>query len=232
MAKPDDHAKLQEVKAVLARLQRMSSDPDGYFADIQEPSSADTRRTHARPSIYGMRGAALGGGLLAAGLATGAVFLLPSADPSPPGPAEVNTPAALQLPAVAVSPFPAPAPEEALPATPPAGRVVAPLPPSTLPQPDPAEVSAGAATRLINSGQILAGREMLLKLAEQKVTAEIAWGLARSYDPNLINSISAPDAGADVAEAERWYRRWHTHAVEEGLVSGTASVDRILRTLK
>jgi len=40
MAKPDDDPKLREVKVVLARLQRMSSDPEAYFADLDDEETA------------------------------------------------------------------------------------------------------------------------------------------------------------------------------------------------
>ena len=128
----------------------------------------------------------------------------------------------------------------------PAAAVAATAPPSVTPPPVPATLpqsstiaattprseamSAQQAHTLIQRGEITAGRAALLALSPEK-SVEVAWALARSYDPNVVGTIANADARGDVDQAVRWYRQWHGLAVQQGLVADSISVDRIIRSM-
>jgi hypothetical protein len=86
------------------------------------------------------------------------------------------------------------------------------------------------ASDLMASGQVQAARAALLR-AMQDDSADVAFALALSYDPNYLATIPAADAGPDVAEAKRWYRTWYDIAVKQGLVSDRVPLDRIIRSM-
>jgi hypothetical protein len=86
------------------------------------------------------------------------------------------------------------------------------------------------ALQLMNSGKVLAARTELLR-AMQADSADIAWHLAKSYDPKYLVNLPAADAGPDVAEAMRWYKIWYDIAVKQGLVSDGISLERIIRSM-
>jgi hypothetical protein len=77
---------------------------------------------------------------------------------------------------------------------------------------------------------VQAARAELLRVA-QEGSADVAWAIARSYDPNFLGMLSDADAGPDVAEATRWYRAWYDIAVKQGLVADSVSLDRIVRSM-
>jgi hypothetical protein len=87
------------------------------------------------------------------------------------------------------------------------------------------------ASGLMTSGQVQAARTELLRVA-QEGSADIAWALARSYDPNVLGAIAATDASPDVVQATRWYRTWYDIAVKQGLVADSVSVERIIRSMR
>lgn len=87
------------------------------------------------------------------------------------------------------------------------------------------------AVRLMAAGRILAAREQLLRLAPEE-TADVAWALARTYDPNFLATVPVADAVPNVAEATRWYRTWYAVAVREGLVGDSVSLDRIIGSMR
>jgi hypothetical protein len=80
------------------------------------------------------------------------------------------------------------------------------------------------------SGQVRAAREVLLRVTKEE-SADVAWTLARSYDPNFLITIQAADAAPDVPEATRWYRAWYDIAVKQGLVADSVPLDRIIRSM-
>jgi hypothetical protein len=81
------------------------------------------------------------------------------------------------------------------------------------------------------NGRVQAARRQLVRIASEG-SADAAWSLARSYDPNYLGTIPSADAAADVEEATRWYQTWHTLAVKEGLVAGSISLERIIRSMR
>jgi hypothetical protein len=81
------------------------------------------------------------------------------------------------------------------------------------------------------NGRVQAARRQLVRLASEG-SADAAWSLARSYDPNYLGTIPSADAAADVEEATRWYQTWRTVAVKEGLVAGSISLERIIRSMR
>jgi hypothetical protein len=87
-----------------------------------------------------------------------------------------------------------------------------------------------AASEFIASGQVQAARAVLLR-ARPGESADVAWALARSHDPNFLVTVQASDAAADVAEATRWYRMWYGLAVRQGMVADSISLERIIRSM-
>jgi hypothetical protein len=90
-----------------------------------------------------------------------------------------------------------------------------------------------AALDLMAKGRIRAARERLLALTDGGLPpADLAWALARSYDPNHLVTLPAPDAAPDVKEATRWYRLWYGAAVRQGLVADSVSLERIIGSMR
>jgi hypothetical protein len=95
----------------------------------------------------------------------------------------------------------------------------------------PSRAGIDAAQDLLSKGQVQAARKQLLGLASAD-TADVAWMLARSYDPNFLVSLSSADGRPDIEQATRWYRIWHAAAVKQGLVPNSVSVDRIIGSMR
>jgi len=109
-------------------------------------------------------------------------------------------------------------------------------PPAAPPTPSASETQNSpaalqSASALMMSGQVRAARTELLRVA-QEGSADVAWALARSYDPNFLGAIAAADASPDVAEATRWYQTWYAIAVKQGLVADSVSLERIIRSMR
>jgi hypothetical protein len=105
-----------------------------------------------------------------------------------------------------------------------------PMPGSKRASPAPASTVA-VAMRLMNTGRVQAAREQLLGIAAGD-SADAAWALARSYDPNFLATVATADARADIGEAERWYRVWYAIAVRQGLVADSVSLERIINSMR
>jgi hypothetical protein len=88
-----------------------------------------------------------------------------------------------------------------------------------------------AASGFIATGRIQAARAELLQVA-QEGSPDVAWALARSYDPNFLSTISTADAGPNTVEATRWYRIWYDIAVKQGLIAESISLERIIRAMQ
>jgi hypothetical protein len=95
----------------------------------------------------------------------------------------------------------------------------------------PSRVGIDAAQDLLSKGQVQAARRQLLGLASADAT-DVAWMLARSYDPNFLVTLPSSDGSPDVEQATRWYRIWHAAAVKQGLVPNSVSVDRIIGSMR
>src|SRR5947209_11627565 len=82
----------------------------------------------------------------------------------------------------------------------PAGRAISerdapvkePLPPAR-----PPRAAIATAQDLLSRGQVQAARKQLLGLASADA-ADVAWMLARSYDPNFLATLSSADGSPDV----------------------------------
>jgi len=88
-----------------------------------------------------------------------------------------------------------------------------------------------AAQALMNSGSVQAARQQLLALASDG-SADVAWALARSYDPNHLKGIQGADTAPDVAEATRWYRTWYAAAVKQGMITDSVSLEKIIGSMQ
>jgi hypothetical protein len=84
-----------------------------------------------------------------------------------------------------------------------------------------------AAMGLLSTGRVQAARKQLLAIASEDA-ADVAWALARSYDPNFLATVPGADAEPDIAAATRWYRAWHAAAIKQGLVTQGVSLERIV----
>jgi len=83
----------------------------------------------------------------------------------------------------------------------------------------------------MNAGRVQAARQQLLRVVAEG-SADVAWALARSYDPNFLSTIRSADAGPDIGEATRWYRAWYAISVKQGLVADSVSLERIINSMR
>jgi hypothetical protein len=95
----------------------------------------------------------------------------------------------------------------------------------------PANSDIANAQLLMDSGHIVAAREMLRR-PDLAASQEGAWLLARSYDPNYLATVQSPDASADKLQAEEWYRRWRDIAVRNGMVMDDQRLKRIISSMR
>jgi hypothetical protein len=144
--------------------------------------------------------------------------VVPGGEPSPrPAPLQPKAPA----PDRPVASLPA--------APPPAGPPVQQIDRTKTPAPRPA---LQAALGLMGSGGVNAARQQLLAMVADG-SPDVAWALARSYDPNFLGTIQGADASPDIEEAARWYRTWYAAAVREGQVAAdSVSLERIIGAMR
>jgi hypothetical protein len=100
-----------------------------------------------------------------------------------------------------------------------------------IPPADTRVVVLREARKLLEANEIEAARQKLRAHSPEQ-HADIAWALARTYDPLHIRSVGADAAAGDVQEAEKWYRRWYTIGVESGLVSRSFRIDRLIEAMR
>jgi|SRR5262245_626223 len=195
--------RLDEVKAILRRLQHISVESaDSTDATANLP----VRALPNRVTMVAMMLAAI---VLLAGLGTYAfVSFVVSTD----GTAHRSSTRAPEDAAASSARSP---PRDALPQyTPPSAQAV-----------------LQRALHNMSSGRVQAARSELRSI-DPEGSVDVAWALARSYDPNFLSTVAAADAAPDIAEATRWYRTWYALAVKEGLVADTVSPERIIRSMR
>jgi len=219
MAKSSETARLEEVKTLLHQLQRIRSEPanSGPPNGPEGSSRQGGRRPGGGPSARRtmpirpvlMAGAAL---LLVGAAVTGASLF--SEKPAPERREAAPTAAAVQQPG-------------------PAEPMSSPEGGTTEPSPETGATLSllQHAQQMMLGGDILGARTMLMKSADSG-PPDLALALARSYDPNFLRSVTNPNATPDVEQATLWYRRWHDAAVEDGLVTDTLRLERILRSMR
>jgi hypothetical protein len=88
-----------------------------------------------------------------------------------------------------------------------------------------------AAQVLMSTGRVQAARQRLLAMASDG-SPDVAWALARSYDPNHLKGIDGADVGPDVAEAAYWYRMWYAAAIKQGMITDTVSLEKIIGSME
>jgi hypothetical protein len=198
--------KLSEVKAVLHRLQ-------GLPADSQ---SAEFLAAEANPR--GRRWMALAGIVIVAAAAILAVLI------ALPNVRELATSAPKGAPEMA-------APKEVATAGPNSTSIAKAGPAAQAAKQASTKAALETAAALMNSGRIQAARRQLLAVATDG-SPDVALALARTYDPNVLAQILAPDAPPDVAEAARWYRAWHAAAVKQGMSLDRMSLERLIGSMQ
>ncbi|WP_170937380.1 MULTISPECIES: hypothetical protein [Rhodomicrobium] len=201
--------KLDEVRAILQRLQRIST-------GAENDEAADPAAASPPPAPIANAASPLPRkpAMIAVFAAAGLVLLA--------GAGLLVWPGGKKPPAIATQ---SPATTAAITAAPPAA--------ATTETASPAEDGErlAQAQSLMDEGKIAEARQVLLAdLAERK--AEAALLLARSYDPNALQHIAGPNARADADEAERWYRRWSSIAGRDGLVLDQDRLERIIRSMR
>jgi hypothetical protein len=203
-------SKLDEVRAVLRRLQGLPTE--------DEPDPLEAAR-FAR----GVRVLAVASiGITVVGIAGGA-YLLTSFNQPVTSTSGTKPAVTAEKPARAAPP--ASGPKE-MPPLSPASR-------PTTADPSAVKPTLDMALDLMAKGRIRAARERLLALADGGLpTADVAWALARSYDPNHLVTLPAPDSAPDLKEATRWYRLWYGAAVRQGLVADSVSLERIIGSMR
>jgi hypothetical protein len=229
-----DDADLAEVKAILGRLQRISRNPREGGAPSRDDTDHTTPRSMRSETPESTADGSLSvtaqvntrrlvkAGILLALLmvVVAGVIIFANLDGQNQAVVVKERPADGARESVATA-IPAPAQETRKPAVEEARRPVAEEAPKSL---------ALHASDLMASGQVQAARSALLR-AMQDDSADVAFALALSYDPNYLATIPAPDAGPDVTEAKRWYRAWYDIAVKQGLVSDRIPLERIIRSM-
>jgi hypothetical protein len=205
--------RLSEVKAVLQRLQRISTGPETASAD---PPAATEQPPPSRRAVWG---AALG--VAAAAVIGAGVFAFGNLDGL----------IASTFGRLREAPVAAPkstVPEGKTGVAPGSDALLA--PPGKQPQ-RPVRPALEAAIGLLSAGRVQAARKQLLAIASEDAV-EVAWTLARSYDPNFLDTIPGADARPDIPEAARWYRAWHAAALKQGLVTNSVSLERIIGSMR
>jgi hypothetical protein len=140
-----------------------------------------------------------------------------------------SAPAAIPVPAVAVTPArkPQEKPQEK-PAEPldcEAGTIAGNV------MMDTPEAITANARQLMDNGHVEAARKMLLQ-RPIAATQDGAWLLARSYDPNFLTTVASGDATPDKKLAENWYRCWHDIGVRNGMVMNDKSLRRMIDAMR
>jgi len=207
MAKSSDAARLEEVKSLLHQLQRIRSEPAnadqrGRPEGNATAASSAARRLPVAPLI-------MGGAALLTATTIGAWFVFT--------PQMLPNPEPLAAPqSVAVEPRPLPSPVGT-------------------PEPRPETATElpllRSAQQMMLGGDISGARAILAQSADSG-PPDVALALARSYDPNFLRSVTNPNAAPDIEQATHWYRRWHNAAVQNGQITDTLRLDRILRSMQ
>ena len=200
--------KLKEVRGVLHRLQ-------GLPAERQPPDSRTTERGFRRGYLVGIAGTTTVMVTAAMVLVFGYVLpdLRPEATSAPKDGPNRQLASSKVTDSSGVFKGSAVSPEER---------------PGTSTKVSPA---VEAAQQLMSSGRVQAARQRLLAMASEG-SPEVAWALARSYDPNYLKGIQGADAGPDVAEATRWYRAWYADAVKQRMITDSVSLDKIIGSMR
>jgi hypothetical protein len=201
--------KLREVKAVLQRLQKISTEP----APLELPAPAE------KPSVRSPRGTIVAACAVAVVLVIGGAYALIDFNRS-----TLSIDRRLQPPVSAQKVLSE-------------GKPAAGLESPAVPRADAAVAAPASAAALetalgqLMTGRVQAARKQLLSLAPENA-ADVAWALARSYDPNFLGTIPSADAAPNVEEATRWYRAWYAAAVKQGLVADSVSLERIIGSMR
>ncbi len=197
--------KLSEVRAVLQRLQTFSAAPDSV-----EPQRETGRTIDPDQSIAtGRAPAAIALTIAGVFALLGLVWLTnsPAGRTAAPAAATPDVSLTAAIPPVEAS------------VSPPALR------------PSRPRAATEVAQDLLARGHVQAARKQLLGSVSEGA-ADVAWMLARSYDPNFLAAIPAADADPDIEQATRWYRAWYAAAVSQGLVPNSVSVERIIGSMR
>ncbi len=98
--------------------------------------------------------------------------------------------------------------------------------------PPPPTVTAGIGkVRELLGAGHVTAARALLSQPQLAASQEGAWLLARSYDPNYLAALKSADAEGDKDRAAEWYRRWRDIAAKGGMVMDDARLKRLIETM-
>jgi hypothetical protein len=194
---------LEEVKAILHHLQALSTEPGVGVPAVIQAKGTNPSRIAARRAVAA--GLGLVGGLATIGFGSYLLHVLGGRTGPSPGVVASRSSEGFSLATVRDRQ--------------PIGNL----------EPSPQSILEKA-IQDIAAGQIRAARDALIRI-QDRGSADTAWMLARSYDPNFLGEIAHRDAEPDVTEATRWYRIWYSRAVTDGLVADSVSLERIIRSM-
>jgi hypothetical protein len=104
--------------------------------------------------------------------------------------------------------------------------------PSGISQEDQSDsVLLAEARQALSEGDALRARRALLH-AKPERDAKVAFMLAQSYDPNYLQSLTKTNGLPDKAEAKRWYEKWYELAVQSGLEMDSERLHRIINAMR
>jgi hypothetical protein len=230
--KRKEDQKLKDVRAALRSLQRIDLESSPHI-ELRRPEPA-ARKNPAQSKRLGALALAM--------IAMGTVIVLaidllfkywPAATPGGPATETVGkaTPPAAGNAGAGLSIAGLPS-KTGQPAKPPAAAESGAAPPANTTPADPRITQAvDNARQLMEAGQIVAARKMLLQPA-LAASQDAAWLIARSFDPNYLAMIQSADAAADKAQAEEWYRRWRDIGARNGAGMDDARLKRLIDAMK
>ncbi|MGO9486640.1 MAG: hypothetical protein ACLPX9_19040, partial [Rhodomicrobium sp.] len=218
VTKKEDDKKLSEVREILQSLQKIGTDQHPAAAGAKGPGhnvtglgKLSSRREFAqtlgrqaglvrvdtgpagidrkRLAVFAL--ATMAGGTVLLLAADMALKYLPAAAPAKPA---ITSGPVLTVAPASLPPLPAEAPrataKEAAQTPAPAVPHAPPAPPA--PPPAPPSPAIANAKQLMDAGKIVAARDLLMRQS-LSTSQDGAWLLARSYDPNYLAAVKAPD---------------------------------------
>jgi hypothetical protein len=87
------------------------------------------------------------------------------------------------------------------------------------------------ARQALSEGDAVRARNALLR-AEPERHAKVAFMLAQSYDPNYLQTLPKTNGIPDKAEARHWYEKWYELAVRSGLEMDSERLQRIINAMR
>jgi hypothetical protein len=92
------------------------------------------------------------------------------------------------------------------------------------------DTALGESAKDLAAGLVFSARNRLQALSGLE-SGDVSWGMARTFDPNVLGALSLADASSSPETAELWYRRWHAQRVAKGRTMDDAMLERTIRSM-